>query len=540
MPTELKTPEQPIEAPIEWNSPVTRDLEGNLSTGITPLREGTLPREEVITDPEPIKEPVTEPTKEPIKKPEPVKEPIKKPEPVKEPTKESIKEPDQTIEEEQKAQEEVKQAEIATEQAKIDLDKSKEDDTPVEKSAESIFAEQNWIRARTNKDGSITFLPDNIDQALDLMLEFWPSTKIADWTKEKIAATKAFQTYSKYKWASTDTYVQWLRTNQIATSGETWERLVRMNWGQPTAEMLAAQEKFERETKTGEVNSTISIASWWEITDQEKVLKTDIEKLDSEYIKSQKEQFWDLADLWTDYKAGNEKLSDLNNSMTTTSNEITTLQKEKRFVIRDLKRANPHASLGTILQMASQQIELIDDQLFQKRLDYNSEFASYKFESEKAKWEYEHWVKQVESKMNFLSGMYWIKRWDIIRKEDLDRQDTRLAASITRQDKLLEDSISRQDEVGAKNHAYKIALMKEQAAINKEAQTKFQWFSTEGWIMVFNPSTGSVEFKETWAGVSWDWVTPTTEASWDIAKFNFRTPGGTDKELQVDSVLRYT
>ena len=50
--------------------------------------------------------------------------------------------------------------------------KEKTEELHVDKSTERIFAEQNSIRARTNEDGTTTFMPGNIDEAIDIFMEF--------------------------------------------------------------------------------------------------------------------------------------------------------------------------------------------------------------------------------------------------------------------------------------------------------------------------------------------------------------------------------
>jgi hypothetical protein len=129
--------------------------------------------------------------------------------------------------------------------------------------------------------------------------------------------------------------------------------------------------------------------------------------------------------------------------------------------------------------------------------------------------------------MKLVTDLYGVSRWDIIRSEDIIRQDKLLADSITREDKLLADSIKRQDSVTAKEQAYELEYLKKQQEINNQFGLKTVWNRAFEW----NTETQKWdEIPELWT----EWVTPT----WNITQVDFTTPGWTDKIIRVDSTAQ--
>ena len=357
-----------------------------------------------------------------------------------------------------------------------------------EKSQEQLFAEQNNINFIKWTDGSFMFTPNTAEEALDIGMVFWID-KISTNSLEGKSAKAVFNKYSKYKNAPKEVYTQGFKDNEIGVGGETWERLVKMNWGQPTAEMIQAQEEYDKDLKINNVNNTTNIIAWKELKTVNTI--SDIEKLDASYEKTVSKLFWDLATNWKNYKSGNDTLSNLNASMAATSASIDELNVEKRKVLDNVKKKYPNLSLGQQLTLAQQDTDAIDDQLFVLQRQYNSDLSTYKFEDTKAQWEFEYKAGLIDKKMKIAENLYDTQRWDLITQSQIERQDKLLAEEIKRSEKAKKDAIAQWDLNSARDYAYDIALAKAKAKVNKENKERFTTANLwDGAVLKYDKFTG--------------------------------------------------
>ena len=371
--------------------------------------------------------------------------------------------------------------------------KKEVEESMADKSTEQIFAEQNSIAFEKKEDWTITFRPTSAEQWMDIAMQFWPD-KISTEGIEKEQAKKVFNKYSKYKGASSDVYIQGFKDNEIGVGGETWERLVRINWGQPTAEMLKAQEQFEEQVKINEVNNTIKQNSWKEIDSKLEENSTTIKELDKNYKKSIQALHGDLSWNWDNFKSWNKKLQDINNSLNNTASQIDNLNLEKRKILDQVKDRNPSLSLGQQLVLADRELDAIDDSLFGLQRQYNMDMSSYKFQDTKLQWEFEFQAGLVEQKLKLQNQCIKTSRSDIIRQDQITRQDTLLKEEIERAEQSKQQAVNNGDAQLPKNHAYSIALLKEKAKLNDEYADKFSTANLAwGAVMKLNKKTGEHE-----------------------------------------------
>lgn len=398
-----------------------------------------------------------------------------------------------------------------------------------EKSQEQLFAEQNNIDFIKWDDGSFLFDPKTGEEAIDIGIQFG-TDKINKFSLQNKSAQAVIAKYGKYKNAPKEVYTQGFKDNEIGVGGETWERLVKMNWGQPTAEMIQAQEEYDKDLKINNVNNTTNIIAWKDLKTVNPV--SDIEKLDISYEKTISNLFWDLATNWKTYKSGNDTLSNLNASMTATSASIDELNVEKRKVLDNVKKQYPNLSLGQQLNLAQQDTDAIDDQLFVLQRQYNSDLSTYKFEDTKAQWEFEYTAGLINKKMELAENIYGTQRGDLITKESIDRQDKLLSESITRSQQAKKEAIAQWDIEAAQTHAYNIALAEAKAKINKENQVRFTTANLwDGAVLKYDKFTWEETIVTNEAA---DIPESTITGSWKITQFDFITPGWNKKPLNVD------
>jgi len=379
-------------------------------------------------------------------------------------------------------------------------------------SAQESFANANWIQYDVNKDWTLTFQPDNIDQAIDLFDQFWPNVKIDPNNTEAIRATKAYETYSKYKWAPVDTYVQGFKNNEIGVWWETWDRLVKMNGWQPTAEMIQAREEWEQSTKVTNINDTWKVIAWEKVESTTKKNQTNLENLDTDYIKSVNSVLWDLANNYTEFKNGNTEINSIQSSLTNTSAKIDELQVEKRKVMDNIRKRHPNLPLSQQLAIADQELDAIDDQLFVLQRQENVDFSTYQYKNEQLKWEFEFKANQANVRLDLLWQMYGIQRGDVIRQQDIERQDQLIADEIERAEEARKQALIAWDAQMAKKFSYELALAEAKSSLNKSS---FQFTTPQAWVIAkMNPQTWDVEFitVEEWE-ITPKWI-PSIPTTW--------------------------
>lgn len=362
----------------------------------------------------------------------------------------------------------------------------------------NISYERKWEK--------VVFSPENIDEVISLYEEFWPTwVKISKTSWEAIKATRAYEIYSKYRWADSNTFYQWFKNNEIAVWWENWERLVRMNGGEPTEEMLEAKRKWEENTQISNINNTWAIAGWTEISNFAKKAEWDLAKLDWAFIDFVNNTYWDITQSFNDYKANNDELREANNKISTLSAEIDELNVEKRKVLDKTRERYPHLPLWSILKIAEQEIDAIDDQLFEKQRSYQIAASDYNFLNEQAKAEYEHNVKVAQFKLDMWYKMYWLQRGDIIRQEQIERADKQLADERAYAEEQYEKAIARQDAEAAKKFAYELALIEAKKTQNEDIWSNYKAF---GWDLVWkiDPTTWEATFFKAW-DLATDWAT---------------------------------
>lgn len=522
--------------------------ENNVAENVTPTNSPVNPTGEQATPslltediiwPSPVDttvEDTTEDIREPLKAEEtkaviePVtpQDPVVIPEPVKEVQPTTIEAPKEDV------------APIKTEE---EIRKEVEE-SMAEKSTEQIFAEQNSVSFKKNKDGTVTFDPANLDEAIDLFAQFWPTAKIAKGSKEAIAATQVFQKYSKYKWGTVETYIDGLKAWEIATGGATWERLVKMNWGQPTDAMLAASAQYDTFLKTSAINENSKelYKSFWgqadtgtEITETKKT-QTSIEALDQSYLKTKVNLFENIEAMYRKFQAGSESTNALRKDAQETAGQMDELRVEKRKIMKNIRKKFPNLPLSAQLTLARQQTEVVDDQLFVLQRDYSNQFADYQFADTKDKSAFDFNVNMLNQKNQLVENIYGIQRGDMIRESEVARQEVNMSNEIARQEKLLENSLKRKDKETATKQAHDLALLKMKSDINNENRDKFSTANVSGGgVMVLNRQTWEYEVVSgsTWVTPTTAWVTPTwvapTAPAWAFAVTEWTTTRRPDR-----------
>ncbi len=395
------------------------------------------------------------------------------------------------------------------------------------KSQQELQAEQKWYSFKKDDEGIVSFTPKNLDEALSLYEDFWTNVKI-DWPFS--SAKSIYNSFSKYKNAPESVYLQWFKTNDIWVSWETWDRLVSLNWWQPTAAMLAAQKQYDDSLKVGNVNNTINIANGTDVSLNVNTAQSTLQQLDTAFTSKMNQLFWDVTTAWDNHKNGNEKITEITTKTNDLASQLDELNIEKRSIIDSVKERNPNLPLSQQLLIADDEIDAIDDQLFVLQRDYNNALSTLKFETEKANADFEQEQKQIDTKMKFIEGMYWIARGDIIRQEDIVRADRLLDESIKREEKKYQQSVKDNNKLLAKEQAYKLAYLKEQAKINNEF-----WLKTV-WNRAFKWNKETQDWEEIPEG--WEGTVPTITPTWKITQTQYTTPYWTTKTVRVDQAAQ--
>lgn len=420
-------------------------------------------------------------------------------------------------------------------------------------SREFAFAQENGISASL-VNGKTVFNPEGIDQALDLYSEFGPNVSLAEKSIDTIKASAAFGYLNRFKWASTDVLLNALRWNELWVSGETWDRLTKLNWGEPTAEMIEAEDAFDSEIQLYGVNESNTIISEWlsetkEETETEVVSRADtitesINKLDQDFQDAIASVYEWVNTSFSDYKASNEKLTWLNNELNDTASRIDELNTSKRNILDEIQAQFPNMDRSSQIDLYNQRADSFDDQLFVLQRDYNSQLSAFNYETTQTQAEYEHNVRISEQKIDFISQIYGIQRGDLIAEKWEAREDQRIADGIereddlidrsekredlltektfARQDKLIADQIAQADkdriqaikdgnEQAAIDQSYKIKFLEEQHKLNAKYADDIKLL---GWnaYLERNVSTGGMDLKST----EWAWRPTSSANTWDI------------------------
>lgn len=383
------------------------------------------------------------------------------------------------------------------------------------KSELQINAENKGYAFTKNEKWEVLLQPKDLDEAIDMYIDFGRNVRIDPTSKEAITWTKVFETYSKYNNAPTDVYSQGFKDNEIWVGWETWDRLVKMNGWEPTPEMLEAQRLYENDLKINNVNNTKNIVSGQ--TTETVDPTNDIQKLDVTYEKTIINLFWELSKSWWDFKKWNETLSDLNNSLASTTSQIDELNTEKRKILRNVKKRFPNMPLSQQLQIASEETQAVDDQLFVLQRQYNMDFSTYKFEQAKSQAEFEYQANIIDKKMAFAESIYWVKRWEAIRQEDIARQDKLLAEELERKEKDYLRAVAQWDKDAARDFAYDLFLTEAKVNLNKE----FKFTTPEAWVVaIMNPTTWEVQFQRSDLDESFTWdIGWWNTFSWTVVDF---------------------
>ena len=409
-------------------------------------------------------------------------------------------------------------------------------ETEVVKSEQEQVAEQKNYTYTKDEKWKVVFDPQNLDEALTLFTDFGQDVNIDPSNKLYSTAKKIRQAFSKYQNAPVETYVQWFKNWDIWLSWPTWDMLVKMNGWQPTPEMTLAVAEFEWSLKLTNAQNTTSYISGEPTDTQVDINWKTLSDLDDSYIKKVNQLFWDITADYKEYKEWNEELGELNEELNALSEDIDELNTEKRRVLDNVKERHPNLPLSAQLAIADKELDAIDDQIFVKQREYNSTLSTYKFKSEEAQgdFEFNQWI--IESKMNLLSQMYGIKRGDVIRQQDIERQDKLLADSITRADFEYNRALKDGNTQKARDIAYQKEIMKYQAELSKEIK-QFQAFNLWDWVVAsFDPSTWEIKYSTApWATTFWE---SPVELTWNLVPVEFTTPKWNKKNLMVDQAAQ--
>ena len=405
----------------------------------------------------------------------------------------------------------------------------------VKSEIETTAEAKNYTFAKDN-EWKVVFNPKTLDEALALYQDFGTGVNIDTTNKLFNTAKKIKKQFSKYQWASADVILQWFKTNDIWVSWPTWDLLVSMNGWVATPQMIAAQREFEGGLKLTNAQNTTSYISGEPTETQITITWNTLADLDKAYLDKVNELFWDITADWNTYKDGNDELWELNEELNGLSEDIDELNVEKRRVLDNIKERHPNLPLSSQLAIADKELDAIDDQLFVKQREYNSTLSTYKFKSEEAKADFEFNQSMATAKLDLLGQMYGIKRGDVIRQQDIERQDKILADQIAREDELYNKALADGRKDAATAHAYQKAILKFQDELNKDVWENYKAF----WgniVWVRDPLTWKVTFQTVgWDTETEDWVTPEVTPSWNLVSMKFKTPAGTQKILEVDEV----
>jgi len=392
-----------------------------------------------------------------------------------------------------------------------------------------------------NDEWQTVFRPKDVDEAIDLYTRFWPTANISSISKEAIKWTAVFQKYNRYKWANTDTILDGLRSNEIATGWDTWDRLVKMNWWIATEQMEEARRMYDQEMKVSAINksnestyNTLSGTTTSVVT-QESILSDMIAKIDSDYIKSKQDVFTQMEEMYAQYKEGSSATNELRQKANETASQIDEIETAKRKVLTDIQAQNPNLPLSTQLSLAQRATSDLDESLYSLQRQYNIEIADYQYEDTQDKAEFEFNMSMISTKDAMMSEIYWIQRTElsnaksearedrllseqiqrenIIRQEDIERAQSNLEQSWAREDELYNQAIEREDYMLAEEKAYNKLLLEEQQKMNQSA---YQFMTPGEWLVaVANPNTGEIEFKSIpWSASTSTWSSTTWSISW--------------------------
>ncbi len=339
-----------------------------------------------------------------------------------------------------------------------------------------------------------TFKPKDISEAMDLYAKFGKNVKIDQSARDSIIGSKTFEYLSKYKGADTDTLLLGMKADEIGTSGEVWDNLAKLNGG-VTAEMLEAKRRYEEALKLSKIKSNQDVlkdsytgASSYESKVDE--LKKSREDVDNKYIERQKEILWGLAESWKTYKDGNPELEALNAQVTDYANRLDEIETQKRKTFKELKAEYPALNNASLMELYRQRVEDYDDEAFAVQREYNRVNSAYNYKKEQLKWDFEYETTRTNLELGLLRDMYGVQRWDIseditdvrtewrrqediarqltFRKEDIAREDKRIAEERAIKEVEYDRAIKRWDYEFARNAAYEMKMLDYKASLNEK------------------------------------------------------------------------
>ena len=396
------------------------------------------------------------------------------------------------------------------------------------------YAKLKWINFNLDDTGKLTFQPGNLDEAIDLFNQFWSNVKIDRNNLDTIRASAVFQKYNKYKNATPEIYFDGLNAWEIAEWGETWNRLIKMNWWEPTEAMLVARRKFELKMKTDNINKnwTDLINAFWDkkvtTVSTEQDFRNATEQLDKDYLTARVNIFADIENQYAVYKQWTEATNDLRKQANDTASKIDELNVEKRNILKGVKDRFPQLPLSAQLKIARDETESVDDELFALQRQYNIENADYQYADTQDKAEFEFNMKTLDQKAWLMTDLYWVQRWDLIRQEDIARADRQLNEQIARTEEARKQAIIDWDAQFAKQMTYELKIAEEKSKINQKAfQVVTPWSTWTVWV--FNPNTWEVDFKTITWPTAWA-VTPTGQVATQTINIDWKT-----KDVTLDT-----
>lgn len=365
----------------------------------------------------------------------------------------------------------------------------------------SVFARGNGIKTK-KVNGQTYFEPQSMEEAIDLYNQFGGRVPLTKKSIETVKASKSYEYFSQYKGASSDVLFEGMKSGELGTGWETWEILSKMNGGQPTLEMIDAQQKFEQYTKLSNVNGENKVIydlSQGKDTTTESVsdkVTSQIAARDAEYQKAVEQVFaWtDLS--FSEFKSQNEELTRLNTEVNNIASQIDELNTDKRKIWDEIQKEFPWITRSSAIDIYSQRVDAIDDQLYVLQRDFNNKSSSLNYQESLAQSEYEYKLQRAENQYNMITTMYGIERGELVDQRAIARADEKLKEERAYLEEQRKQAIIDGDAERAKTMEYELAMFEEKSKIQQQF-TDYQFTTpSSGVIAKMNPSTGEIEFIE--------------------------------------------
>ena len=387
------------------------------------------------------------------------------------------------------------------------------------------YAKDKGINFNVDSRGNLSFDPKNIDEALDIYDQFWKNVQINPSNKEAIRWSAVFKKYSKYKWADTNSYLYGLKNREIAIWGETWNLISRLNGGEPTLQMIEAREIFEIDMKTTDINNNgrdiVNIFSDVNIknTSTENDFQDAIRKLDSNYISAKASIFSDFESMYSQFRQWTVETNNLRTQANETASQIDSLQTEKRKILKGIKKRFPSLPLSAQLELAKNETQAVNDEIFALQRQYNMENSDYQYSDTQDKAEFESNIKISELKQGLISEIYESQRGDLIRREDILRADRTIKENRVYVEGQRQQAIKDWDTQRAKDFSYQVMLLEEKNKLNRENEQKFSTANIWDEVLILNKRTWEYEISGSTWWTTW-WVI------WVVSGTSFTIPTG--------------